>query len=128
MPLTGDVNNSEHLVTMQCSDSLTHTTCPNAIADQVHPVMATALPNGCCPPAGRGALTHHKTCSGRGIEQRAQGVKQASEFPTSQSTEHLWYVVEQVPNPQYTGPKGSTRGVPDTTGHPQRSYDHAFTC
>ena len=31
--------------------------------------------------------------------------------------------------PQYTGPKGSTTNVPvpDITGHPQRSYDHALT-
>lgn len=88
------------------------------------------------PPAGWCALTHNKSSSvtALGAQQRAHVVNLTSTFSRSQSS---WASLGHAgtspihggPTPQHTGPKGSTTNitVPDTTGHPQRCYDHALT-
>lgn len=84
-PLTGELNNIDHLFTTQCSAGkcITHL---NTAAD---PLMAMTFPDGIgpSPPAGQCTTPHHKNLSGmtRGKRQRAQRANLASKLSWSQS-------------------------------------------
>ena len=92
------------------------------------------------PPHGNSTLwwqrpSHHVSALQEWLEEQTNDPRcwlglQIS--PDSNPIEHLWDMLEQVgsmaPSPPHTGPTGSTTNVllPDTTGHPLRSYDHVL--
>lgn len=91
-----------------------------------HSLMAVAHLAGPCD------LMHSKTAQEQLEEQKTECKVMTCppNFPDPSPIKHLWDVlIHGGPILQHTGPKWSTTNVPmpDTSGYPQRSHDHALT-
>ena len=82
------------------------------------------------PPVGQCILSHCKNFSGtsHGMLQRDHCVNMASEFPRSLSDWAFVGFTEATSQPPRLKATTTNILVPDSTGHPQKSWVHASTC
>ena len=128
-PLTGDVNNTDHLITTQCSAGK-----PWVLAFMWMPLDTHHPSKHCCEPS---APPHHNNTTWwqcpppantaqKQLEAHNKAPKVSTGPPNSPDLNlidhHLWNVLEQVwsmddPTPQHIVPRGSTIKRPGAIHH-----------